>query len=76
MFLEECKSFFNSQYLPSSDRSMGRRERRRLMKNNKFQQFIVAKDKGYHLETSPISKFGHCTVYGNFLDFYVGHKYF
>ena len=29
--------------LPSSDRSMGRRDRRLLMKSNKFQQLIVAK---------------------------------
>ena len=45
--------FFNSVYqtniptatgeIPSSDRSMGRRDRRHLIKNKKFQQFIVAK---------------------------------
>ena len=32
-----------SHVIPSSDRSMGRRDRHHLIKNKKFQQFIVAK---------------------------------
>ena len=35
--------YFVSPLIPPSDRSMGRRDRRHLIENNKFQQLVVGK---------------------------------
>ena len=61
-------------WIPSSDKSMGRCDRRCLMKNNKFQQLIVAKWWGISPWNQFHIKIWHCTAYGDFLDLYVGHN--
>ena len=62
--------------LPTSDRSMGRRDRRRLMKNNNSQQLIVAKMiKDITLKTVQYQTLAIVLHMVIFRDFYVGNKY-